>query len=74
MGKVKRKDYLFIWSLSDHAPAHVHIYKKRRLILRWNLENWVPLSGVANKKIIKLLRQIFSQGVFDEILKNKKCH
>ncbi len=50
----------------------MHIYKHSRLLARWNLEDWQPLSGAINSHIEKILHELIAEGKFDEILKNKK--
>lgn len=72
MGKIRSGNCIFVWFIGDHCPAHVHIYKHSRLLARWNLEDWQPLSGAINSHIEKILHELIAEGKFDEILKNKK--
>ncbi len=72
MGKIRRGNLIFVWFVGDHSPPRVHIFKDRRLLARWNLEDWQPLSGKIDGRTEKILRELLNEGVFDEIIKNKK--
>lgn len=50
------------WS-GDHLPRHVHVYKDRRLVVRWNLEDWVAMEGEATRRVIRLLAELEEEGV-----------
>lgn len=62
MGKIRRGGYVFITYKGDHDPLHVHIFRDGKEIAKWNLENWVLMSGTVNKKILKLLKELVSEG------------
>ena len=47
MGKVRRGGYVFITWKGDHPPRHVHDYRDGSLVLKWNLEDQVPMAGKA---------------------------
>jgi len=63
MSKIRRGGYIFITYKGDHDPRHVHIYQDGEEIAKWNLENWVLMSGKVNKKIVKLLIQLVEEGL-----------
>jgi hypothetical protein len=44
MVRIRRGGYVFVVWKGDHPPRHVHVYRDRVLLLRWNLEAWKPLS------------------------------
>lgn len=31
----------------DHSPQHVHVYKRSKMVLKWDLENGLPIKGKA---------------------------
>lgn len=62
MGKKKRAGYIFIFRLNDHEPRHVHIYKDKLEIAKWNLDNWCLMSGKVNRRIKKALSQLRKDG------------
>ncbi len=39
MGRKKLRGYVFVTFKGDHRPYHVHIYKGREEIGRWDIEN-----------------------------------
>ena len=63
MGKVKRGVYVFIASKGDHPPRHVHFYKDGRLVVKWDLENGLPMQGKAHRKLVELIRELDRAGV-----------
>ena len=62
MGKVRRGGYVFITYIGDHDPRHVHIFRDGKEIAKWNLEDWVLMSGAVNRKILKLLEDLVREG------------
>jgi hypothetical protein len=62
MGKVARGGYFFISWKGDHPPRHVHVYREGKLIVKWDLDNALPMKGHATTKIIRLIRELESEG------------
>jgi len=60
--KIRRGGYIFIARRSDHPPRHVHVYRNRRLIVKWDLENKKPMKGEASARILGLLDQLEAEG------------
>ena len=42
--------------IGDHPPRQVHVYGDRGLVLKWDLENEVPMEGMPVKRILDLIR------------------
>ena len=63
MGKLRRGGYIFVWWLGDHSPKHVHVYRDRRLIVKWDLDNGKPMKGNASKRIIELIQELVREGL-----------
>ncbi len=62
MGKVRRGGFIFITYKGDHDPRHVHIFRDGTEIAKWNLEDWVLMSGAVNRKILNLLDELVKEG------------
>ena len=62
MGVIRRGGYLFITWKGDHGPRHVHVYRGGKLVVKWNLESGVPMSGGANRRIRRLLSELEEEG------------
>ena len=62
MGKIRRGNYVFISWKADHAPWHVHVYRDQTLVVKWDLENWRAMKGHANKRLIRLIRELRDEG------------
>jgi hypothetical protein len=63
MGKLRRGGYVFVWWLGDHSPKHVHVYRDRRLIVKWDLDNGKPMKGNASRRIIELIQELVREGL-----------
>jgi hypothetical protein len=63
MVKVRRSNYVFLTWIGDHSPRHVHVYKSSKLVVKWDLENWLPMKGKANRRLIQLIEELNREGV-----------
>jgi hypothetical protein len=63
MGKVRRGGYVFITWKGDHPPRHVHVYRKGRLVVKWDLDNRKPMKGAAPRRILELIAALKAEGV-----------
>ncbi len=61
MGKIRRGGYIFITRIGDHDPKHVHIFRDNQEIAKWNLEDWVLMSGEVNSKLLKILEKLVEE-------------
>jgi hypothetical protein len=61
--KVRRGSYIFLGWIGDHSPRHVHVYRDGKLVVKWDLDNWLPMQGKANKRIERLLRELVEEGL-----------
>lgn len=62
MGKIRRGNYIFLSSLADHDPRHVHVYRDGKLVVKWNLEAGLPMEGEANRRLRKLIQELIDEG------------
>lgn len=62
MGKIKRGGYVFLTWIGDHSPYHVHVYEDRKLVVKWDLENGLPMEGEATAKILRILEELREEG------------
>jgi hypothetical protein len=63
MPKVRRGNYIFLAWVGDHGPRHVHVYRDRRLVVKWDLENWQPMQGQASGRLLRLLEELLEEGL-----------
>ena len=63
MGKNRRGNYVFLTWSGDHTPRHVHVYKEGKLIVKWDLENWLPMQGQASARAQKLIAELEAEGL-----------
>jgi len=58
MSKIRRGGYVFVWWKSDHAPRHVHVYKDRKLVVKWDLDHSKSMSGTAPSRVLDLIAEL----------------
>jgi hypothetical protein len=46
-----------------HTPRHVHVYRDGRLVLKWDLENRVPMKGQASRRILEIIYELENEGI-----------
>jgi hypothetical protein len=63
MGKIRRGGFVFITWKGDHPPRHVHVYRDGTLVLKWNLEDQVSMSGKATQRVLRLITELESEGL-----------
>ncbi len=63
MGKIRRGGYVFRTWRGDHFPRHVHIYRDRELVVKWDLERARPMKGEASRRIRKLITELENEGL-----------
>ena len=63
MGKIRRGNYIFVSWVGDHGN-HVHVYRDRRLVVKWNLDHDCeePGSDPATRKIRELIEELKREG------------
>ncbi len=62
MGKIRRGNYIFLTWIGDHAPYHVHVYRRGRLVLKWDLENECAMAGKPTQRILRLIAELRAEG------------
>jgi hypothetical protein len=62
VSRIRRGGYVFQTWIVDHNPRHVHVYDGNRLVVKWDLEGWKPLEGTANRRILRLIRELVKEG------------
>ena len=63
MGKVRRCNYVFVTWKGDHSPCHVHVYRDRTLVVKWNLDDRVAMKGRATRRVLQLIAELEKDGI-----------
>ncbi len=63
MSRIRRGGYVFITWVGDHSPRHVHVYRDGKLVVKWDLENQMPMKGESTGGILKLIDELESEGL-----------
>jgi len=58
VGKVRRGNFLFLTWKGDHSPRHVHVYRDRKLVVKWNLDDRVPMKGRPTARVLQLIAEL----------------
>ena len=56
-------NYVFVTWVGDHRPRHVHVFRDDKCVLKWNLEKWESMEGEPSARILRLIRQLVSEGL-----------
>ena len=54
---------MFVTWSGDHTPLHVHVYRKGRLVLKWDLENNLPMKGKPTATVLRLIAELREEGL-----------
>ena len=54
---------MFVTWKGDHSPRHVHVYRDGSLVLKWDLENEVPMKGKPTNRILRLIEELRAEGL-----------
>jgi hypothetical protein len=60
--RIRRGGYVFVTWISDHPPRHVRVYKDGELVLKFDLRHRRRLEGMANRRILALIRDLVAEG------------
>jgi hypothetical protein len=61
--KIRRGNYVFLTWKGDHSPRHVHVYRDGKLLLKWNLDDSVPMKGKPDARLVQLIALLKKEGV-----------
>jgi hypothetical protein len=45
-----------------HGPRHVHVFRHGRLVVKWDLENRLPIVGSASRRLRRLIDELVKEG------------
>jgi len=62
MPKIRRGNFIFISWIGDHSPEHVHVYKDKKLVVKWDLENWTAMKGETTRRILEHIKDLIDEG------------
>jgi len=54
VGKIRRGGFVILTWKGDHTPRHVHVYRDGKLVVKWSLDDRVPMKGRANARVLEL--------------------
>lgn len=63
MARIRRGGYVFLTWVGDHTPRHVHVYRDGKLVVKWDLDNRMPMVGEASRRILSLIDELESEGL-----------
>lgn len=61
MGKIRRGGYIFVKWRSDHGN-HVHVFRNRREVVKWDLDAGLEIEGKASARIKTILAELQEEG------------
>ena len=63
MGKIRRGNFIFVTWKGGHAPRHVHVFNRGRLVVKYDLERGRVMEGRISGRILRLIKQLRAEGL-----------
>ena len=63
LARIRRGGYIFLTWVGDHSPRHVRVYRDGKLVVKWDLDNRMPMVGEANRRILSLIDELEAEGL-----------
>lgn len=63
MGRIRRGGFIFVTWEGDHSPRHVHVYRDGKLVVKWNLDDRVPMKGRPTARVLQLIDELEAESV-----------
>jgi hypothetical protein len=54
---------MFVTWKGDHSPRHVHVYRDGKLVVKWNLDDRVPMKGRPTARVLQLIDELEAESV-----------
>jgi len=61
--RIRRSNFIVLTWKGDHSPRHVHVYRDRRLVLKWDLDQRRVLQGYLSRRILAILERLEEEGL-----------
>lgn len=65
MGKIRRGNFIFVWWKGDHGH-HVHVFRGKREVVKWDLDDDLEIAGHASKRLRKIISRLQQEGAFTD--------
>lgn len=62
-GEVRRGNHVFVTWKGGHGPRHVHVYRDGKLVVKWNLDDGVPMKGGPTRRVLQLIAELEKDGM-----------
>ena len=62
MSRFKRGGFVFVTWVGDHPPRHVHVFRKERLIVKYDLVRQKVIEGKMTRKILRHIAALQETG------------
>lgn len=62
MSRLRRGGFIFVTWVGDHGPRHVHVFRDGRLVVKWDLDNQVAMTGDMSRRLRRLIEQLDEEG------------
>jgi hypothetical protein len=63
VGRIRRGGFIFVTWKGDHSPRHVHVYRGGKLVVKWNLDDRVPMKGRPTARVLQLIEELEAESV-----------
>jgi hypothetical protein len=47
----------------ERRSSTVHVYRDGKLVVKWDLDNQLPMKGAAKRRVLQLIAELEAEGV-----------
>jgi hypothetical protein len=63
VGRIRRGGFVVVTWKGDHSPRHVYVYRDGKLVVKWNLDDRVPMKGRPTARVLQLIDELEAESV-----------
>jgi hypothetical protein len=62
VSRLRRGGFIFVTWVGDHGPRHVHVFRDGRLVVKWDRDNEVAMTGQITRRLRRIIEQLEEEG------------
>jgi len=62
VSRIQRGGFIFVTFVGDHAPRHIHDYRDRKFVVKWDLEHSREMEGRVTRAVLRHINSLIEEG------------
>ena len=62
MAGIRGGSDVFVGWIGGHGPRRVPVYRRKRCVLKWDLDHGLAMRGRPSGKILKIIAELQAEG------------